>query len=36
MAFQTINKIDFWDWFEKEMDQFFKTNDSVPKFAEYL
>ncbi len=31
-----INKIDFWEWFEKEMDIFFKDNDSNPKFAEYL
>ena len=32
----TINKIDFWDWFEKEMDIFFKDNDSNPKFGEHL
>lgn len=31
-----IDKIDFWDWFKKEMDNFFKENDSNHKFAKYL
>ncbi len=31
-----INKIDFWEWFENEMNIFFEDNNSNPKFAEYL
>ncbi len=32
----TINKKDFWEWFEKEMNSFFLKNNSYPEFAKYL
>ena len=32
----SINSIDFWTWFDKQIENFFNDYDSIPQFAKFL